>query len=196
MKLILLLIRSFVFLYTIFCFDACSKTVPDDPNNFAIPTPVKAQDQKFLLEIRITESFSSFVYSDSVSMVVLVTKDNKIMVSDIRNFHPKTNTPTYTLGSCTATWIPDTIGEVNITGVQGTIDGMFGDSSRDLLLNLSDSAAVSPGFIKVCSGGAPENDPAIPITGIPGFSYFTLQPGQKQYETDTGDEYDRLTLLK
>ncbi len=34
------------------------------------------------------------------------------------------------------------------------------------------------------------------LTGIPGFAYFTLSPGQKLYETDTGDEFDRLTLLK
>lgn len=195
MKLITALHPSFIFLCAFICFSACSKTGLDDPNNAGIPTPVNAKDQKFLLEIRITESFSSFVYSDSVSMVVLVTRDNKVAVSDIRNFNPKTNTPTYSLGSCTATWILDTIGEINITDVQGTIDGMFGDSSRTLILNLSDSGAVSPGFTKVCLGGIPETDPPVPVSGIPGFSYFTLSPGQKIYEVDTGGEYDRLSLL-
>jgi hypothetical protein len=190
------LIPPFAFFFALFCLSACSKTGPDDPNNPASQTPASAKDQKYQLEIRITEFFGSFVYSDSVSMIVLVTKDNKVTVSDIRNFHPKTNTPTYSLGSCTATWIQDTIGEVNITGVQGTIDGLYGDSSRALFLNLTDSGAVSPGFIKVCGSSTPETDPAIPVTGIPGFSYFTLSPGQKIYEADTGDEYDRLTLLQ
>ena len=125
MKLKLLLHRFFFFLCSIICFNACSKTGTDILNNAVNPTPANAKDQQFLLEIRITESYSTFVYSDSVSMMVLVTRDNKVTVSDIRNFHPKTNMPSYTLGSCTATWILDTIGEINITGVQGTIDGVF-----------------------------------------------------------------------
>jgi len=196
MKSILFFLRSFIYLCVIVCFDGCSKSVTDSLANPGNQPPNGAQDQKFLLEIRITESFSSFVYSDSVSMDVLVNKDNQVIVSEIKNFAPITNTPTYTLGSCTASWIRDTIGEINIISVQGSIDGSYGDSSRNLFLNLSDSGAVSPGFNKVCVGSAPEIDPAIPITGLPGFTYFTLQPGQKVYETDTGDEFDRLTLLK
>jgi hypothetical protein len=185
--------RLFIFAYSILCLVSCSKIIPDNPGT---QTPANALDQKFLLEIRVTESFSTFLYADSVTMIVTVTKDNEVIVSGIKNFGPTTNTPTYTLGSCSATWIPDTLGEINITKAEGSIDGMYGDSSRNLFLSFSDSAAISPGFIKICSGGTPETDPAIPITGIPGFSYFTLQPGQNLYETDSGDEFDRLTLIK
>src|SRR5450432_2064787 len=196
MKLILFLFRLLIFLWAIFCFHSCSKSVAKNPNNPANVTSTAAPDQKFLLEIRITESFDSFVYSDSVSMIVLVNKDNQVIVSEIKNFAPKTNTPSYTLGSCTANWIQDTIGEINVISVQGTIDGKYGDTSRNLFLNSTDSGATSPGFNKVCVGSAPETDPAIPMSGLATFSFFTILPGHKIYEEDIGDEFDRLTLLK
>jgi hypothetical protein len=151
--------------------------------------------EKYLLEIKIRETFGSFIYSDSASMVVVINNDDQVVVSDFTNFAPKTNTPTYTLSPCTATWVPDPLGEINVVSAQGTIDGSVGDSTRNLYLQLTHSGAVSPGFTKVCSGIA-GSDPSIPMTGLPTFEYFTLTSGHQIYEQDTGDEFDRLTKLQ
>lgn len=151
--------------------------------------------EQYLLEIKIRESFASFVYSDSVSMVVVINTDDQVIVSEFANFAPTTNMPTYTLGSCSATWIPDGIGETNVISAEGSIDGASGDSSRNLFLQLTHAGTTSPAFNKVCDG-VHGMDPAYPITGLPTIAYFTLIPGQSVYEQDTGDEFDRLTLLK
>lgn len=145
--------------------------------------------------MRIIESYDSFAYSDSASMVVLLN-NGEITISDIKNFKPKTNRSTYTLGSCTATWLPDSVGETNVTGATGTISGSSGNSGQDLFLTITHKDAVSPAFSKFCIGSAIETDPAIPISGLPAISYFTLVTGQKVYEQDEGDEFQRLTLIK
>ena len=151
--------------------------------------------EKYLLEMRIKESFGSFVYSDSVSMVVVINNDDQVIVSEFTNFKPKTNMQTFTLGSCQATWIPDGTGETNVISAEGSIDGVSGDPTRNLFIQLTHAGATSPGFNKVCEGVS-GMDPAYPIDGLPALAYFTLIAGQTVYETDTGDEFDRLTLIQ
>jgi hypothetical protein len=151
--------------------------------------------EKYLLEMKIRESFGSFVYSDSVSMVVVINNDDQVIVSEFTNFKPKTNMSTFTLGSCQATWIPDGIGETNVISAEASIDGISGDPTRNLYLQLTHTGAISPAFNKVCDGVGGK-DPAYPISGLPSLAYFTLISGQSVYETDTGNEFDRLTLIQ
>jgi hypothetical protein len=150
--------------------------------------------EKYLLEIRETETADPFVYTDSASLMVLVSADGKVTVSDILNFPPQTNPATATVGDCTATWIPDNIGETNITGVTGTISGSSGDPSRELILVFAHSGTVSPKFRQKCSGSDPITEGGIAISGLPSVLSFTLTPDGGIYFLNDGQELARLTL--
>lgn len=152
--------------------------------------------QKYLLELRVTETASPFVYIDTASLTVIVSTDGKITGRDISNFAPETNPATATMGDCTSTWIPDGIGEMNITSVTGTISGSAGDPKRDLILQFGHSGTVVPKFRRVCRGGDDTTEGGTAITGFPPFVFFTLTPDAGIYFTDDGQEYARLTLLQ
>ena len=152
--------------------------------------------QKYLLELRVTETASPFVYIDTASLTVIVSSDGKITGRDISNFAPKTNPATATMGDCTSTWIPDGIGEMNITSVTGTISGSAGDPKRDLILQFGHSGTVVPKFRRVCRGGDDTTEGGNAIPGFPPFVFFTLTPDAGIYFTDDGQEYARLTLLQ
>jgi hypothetical protein len=150
--------------------------------------------EKYLLEIRVTETADPFVYTDSASLMVLVSADDKVTVSDISNFPPETNPATATLGNCTATWIPDNIGETNIAGVTGTISGSSGNPSRELILIFAHSGAVSPKFRQECTGSDPVTEGGIAFSGLPSLLAFTLTPDVGIYFLNDGQEFARLTL--
>ena len=152
--------------------------------------------QKYLLELRQTETAAPFVYKDTASLTVLISADGKVTVADILNFAPVMNPGTATLGDCTSTWIPEGIGEINITTVTGTISGSSGDSKRDLILQFGHSGTVIPKFRRVCNGGTEEILGGNAIPGFPPFVFFTLTPDAGIYFTDDGQEYARLTLLE
>ena len=99
------------------------------------------------------------------------------------------------MGDCTSTWIPDGIGEMNITSVTGTISGSAGDPKRDLILQFGHSGTVVPKFRRVCRGGDDTTEGGNAIPGFPPFVFFTLTPDAGIYFTDDGQEYARLTLL-
>ncbi len=150
--------------------------------------------EKYLLEVSITETADPFVYTDSANLMVLVSADGKVTVSDISNFPPETNPATATVGDCKGTWIPDNIGEMNITGVTGTISGSSGDPSRELILIFTHSGALSPKFRQECTGSDPVTEGGIAISGLPAILSFTLTPDVGIYFLNDGQEFARLTL--
>jgi hypothetical protein len=152
--------------------------------------------EKYLLEVRITETAPPLVYTDSVNMIVVVNSDGTVIVSDFNNFAPKSDPASATVSSCTATWIPDGIGEVNVTAVSGTISGSSGDPSRDLFLTFTNTGAVSPTYKQQCEGADPVTNGGIPFSGLPTVAFFTLVPGQTVYVQDTGGEFDKLSLIE
>lgn len=152
--------------------------------------------EKYLLEMRITESFPPLSYMDSVTMIVVINSDDQVIISDIKNFAPRAIPLTGRLGSCTATWISDAIGETNVMSVTGTISGSLGDTARDLFLTITNSGTVSPKYTQACDGADPVTSGGFPFSGLPALAFFTLKPGQEKYVVDTGDELDRLTLIK
>jgi hypothetical protein len=152
--------------------------------------------EKYLLEMRISETIDPFKYTDSVNMIVVIDNENNITVSDIHNFSPNITPPYYRMDPCTVTWEWDAVGETNVSGVTGTISGSNGDPSRALWLDITNTGAVSPKFTQTCDGGDPETEGGFGTSGLPMNAYFTLVPGQKVYETDTGDMYEKLTLIE
>jgi hypothetical protein len=166
-------------------------------NNLTVNSYVTIVDgERYLLEMRISETTDPFVYTDSVNMIVVINNDNEVIVSDINNFAPNITPPYATIPPCTATWEWDAVGETNVTGATGTISGSSGDPSRFLYITLTHTGAVAPKFTQHCEGGDPETEGGFSISGLPMNGYFTLVPGQTVYEVDIGDEYDKLTLLK
>jgi len=152
--------------------------------------------EKYFLEMRITESFPPLTYTDSVNMIVVINTDDQVIISDIKNFAPKSTPLTARLDPCTATWVPDGIGETNVTSVTGTITGSPGDTARYLILTVTNSGAVSPKYTQACDGADPVTSGGIPFTGLPAMVFFTLKPGQEKYEEPSAGEFDRLTLIK
>jgi hypothetical protein len=150
--------------------------------------------EKYLLEVRQTETADPFVYIDTASMMVLVSADGNVTVSDISNFSPETNPQTATVGDCTATWIPDNIGETNIVSVAGSISGSPGDPGRNLFLVFTHSGTVTPKFKQVCSGADESTQGGLDIPGFPSELVFTLTPNGGIYFLDDGQEFARLTL--
>ncbi len=150
--------------------------------------------EKYLLEIRQTETASPFIYEDSASLTVIINADGKVTFSDILNFAPKTNPGTASVGGCTATWIPDAIGEMNITSVTGILSGSSGDPQRDLILQFTHSGTVSPKFHRSCPPAGSETLGGLAIPGFPAFLFFTLKPAVGVYFQDDGQEFARLTL--
>ncbi|HEY4965011.1 MAG TPA: hypothetical protein VII28_01370, partial [Puia sp.] len=152
--------------------------------------------EKYLLEMRISETLPPFLYTDSVSMIVVINSDDQVIISDIQNFAPKASPPSATLGGCTSTWLQDGIGETNVNSVSGIITGTAGDSTRDLFLTITNSGAVSPKFTQACVGSDPETGGGFPFEGLPTLANFTLVSGQTVYTVDNGEEFDRLTLIQ
>jgi hypothetical protein len=152
--------------------------------------------EKYLLEMRISETLPPFLYTDSVSMIVVINSDDQVIISDIQNFAPKASPPSATLGGCTSTWLPDGIGETNVNSVSGIITGTAGDSTRDLFLTINNSGAISPKFTQACEGSDPETEGGFPFEGLPALANFTLVSGQTIYLVDNGEELDRLTLIQ
>lgn len=150
--------------------------------------------EKYLLEIRQTETASPFVYRDTASLTVIISADGKVTFSDILNFAPVTNPGTASVGGCTATWIPDAIGEMNITSVTGTLSGSSGDPERDLILQFTHSGTVSPKFHRACPPAGSETLGGLAIPGFPAVLFFTLKPAVGVYFQDDGEEFARLTL--
>jgi hypothetical protein len=150
--------------------------------------------QTYLLEIRQTETADPFVYKDTARLTIIISADGKVTFSDIQNFAPVTTPGTATVYPCTATWIPDNIGEMNITNVTGTISGSPGDPKRDLILQFSHSGTVTPKFSRLCSGGTEEISGGIAMPGFPTLLFFTITPNGGSYFLDDGQEFARLTL--
>ena len=150
--------------------------------------------EKYLLELRETESADPFVYTDSASLMVLVSADGIVSFSDITNFPPQSNPTSATLGDCTSTWVQDGIGEINITGATGAINTLPGDPSRVLILQFTHSGTVSPTFKRVCSGGGETTEGGVPIPGFPTVLSFTLVLNGGVYFQNNAQELARLTL--
>jgi len=150
--------------------------------------------EKYLLELRETETADPFIYTDTASLEVLIAADGKVSVSNILNFAPKMNIATATLGDCTATWQSDPVGEMNVTGVTGTLTSSVGDPNRLLTLEFTHSGTVSPKFYRVCSGGGGVTDGGIDMQGVPTLLTFVLTPDAGIYFQDDGQEFARLTL--
>ncbi|HEY8733802.1 MAG TPA: hypothetical protein VIL90_04500 [Puia sp.] len=153
-------------------------------------------NEKYLLEIRITESTPPFVYTDSSSIIFDINSDQTVLISDIANFAPKCNPSSATLSGCTATWIPDAIGEVNVVSVTGVIDASV-PGIRKLYLTVNHTGTVSPKFTQACPPAATVTSGGeLLIFGIPRDIYFELTKDVGIYHQDDGQEFERLTRLE
>ena len=132
---------------------------------------------RYLLEIREEQNFiqKGIWVVDSVSMVVDLI-DDKVLVSDIRNFDPTVGSVTsWTSDGCTFTYLSQPIGDINITSVTGEIT--TGPDKRTLLLNYTHSGTVSIGYRSACpiaSGLLVVDTNGEPIQGNPQQNVFDL----------------------
>ncbi|MDP9040802.1 MAG: hypothetical protein M3N30_02395 [Bacteroidota bacterium] len=153
-------------------------------------------NEKYLLKTIVTESTPPLVYTDSAKIIFEIDTDQTVVVTDIFNFAPACNPSTATLSGCTATWIPDAIGEVNVFNVTGVIDASV-PGIRKLYLTVNHTAAVSPKFTQECPPAAPVTSGGEILTyGIPHNLYFELIQDVNIYEQDDGREFERLTRLE
>lgn len=152
-------------------------------NKTSLVTYIKIiEGAKFRLELTVTEPEVLLTYTDESNMVVLVNPDGSVAVSDINNFAPTSTPLSYTDGGCTFSWVPDAIGEMNITTATGTTRG----TDPILTLEFTHSGTLFPTFRTDCDDGTSETKPGFPILGFPTSVTFTLDDSTPSFEYDDG----------
>ena len=148
-------------------FPGCSKNGPG-PHTGSDSTDTvlhrNAYDSaKFFLSFHLTIEGTSNVFNDTfndqASMIVYVVNGVvKVPHDSIANFAPIVFPTSGSSGSWSASWIPDKIGEINITDAQGLV---LDDTT--VALSFTETGCVGPNWNISFMGGAPSpsgNDPS------------------------------------
>ncbi|MEP7277273.1 MAG: hypothetical protein ABI813_01405 [Bacteroidota bacterium] len=146
-------------------------------------------DEVYLLELKVVDGhwWPGMIAIDSVSMRVKV-QDTAVTISNIVNFPSVAIPPKLVVGNATVIWIPDPVGELNITKAMGrnAVD-FFGDNTGYLGFDFTQTDVHTPKYHVVTPpnsdqyyGGAPD----------PGFllgTSFHTTVGRIYYEQGTTD---------
>ena len=122
---------------------------------------------KFFLTFDLTIEGTSGVFNDTfydhASMIIYVVNGVvKVPHDSIVNFSPVVNPTSGSSGSWSATWIPDAIGEINITDATGLA---LVDTAVALVF--TETGCVSPNWNLSFMGGAPSPTGNAPSPGWP-----------------------------
>jgi hypothetical protein len=167
--------------------------------NVAKPTLISnikiIDGEKYSLQIYLKQSGGIVTYTDSATMIVSISSDDVVTISDIKNYAPNALPAVVSEAGCTYTYLPEGIGEMNITSVTGSTTAPFGDPSRTLLLLFTHSSAISPASNVSCPGEDDYVQGGIPNQGDPGDISFALLPSGGVWNTTDGELTGVLTLL-
>jgi len=138
---------------------------------------------RFKFIMRVTESVGGLLeYTDYSSMDILINADGTVAISNITNTEPDVNPESYTGDGCTLTWVPDSIGEVNVVSVAGTIKGL----QPGLTLIFTHAGTVFPGFRTDCEDGSSETMPGFAIGGFPSSLNFNINNDSVFFKIEDG----------
>ena len=173
-----------LFFWTI---SGCSKNQdPDHHKTDTIPVVQHYDSAKFYVTFDLTIANTSGVYQDTffddASMIIYVVNGVvKIPADSIRNFPPFVFPETGSNGIYTATWVPDNIGEINITGASGLA---IPTADTEVVITLQETGTVDPkwqlkaGGVTTTGGG--EASPGWPLA----FNFYTTQQSQYPFKLD------------
>ena len=133
--------------------------------------------------MKVTESLGGLLeYTDYAAMNILVNVDGTVDITNIENSEPAVDPESYTGGGCTLTWLPDSIGEVNIISATGTTKGL----EPGLTLNFTHEGTVFPSFRTDCDDGSSETKPGFAIGGFPSTLNFNINLDTASFTIDDG----------
>jgi hypothetical protein len=146
-------------------------------------------DEVYLLELKVVDGhwWPGMIAIDSVSMRVKV-QDTTVTISNIVNFPSVAIPPKLVVGNSTVIWIPDPVGELNITKVVGrnAVD-FFGDNTGFLGFDFTETDVHTTKYHIVTP---PNSDQYYGGTPNPGFlsgTSFHTTAGRIYYEQGTTD---------
>ena len=117
----------------------------------------------FDMEIAKTSGVFNDTFSDHASMIVYVVNGVvKVPPDSLRNFPPIVYPASGSSGAWSATWIPDNIGEINVTGATGLVT-----ADTAVALILTQTGCVTPDWNISFMGGAPSSTGNNPSPGWP-----------------------------
>jgi hypothetical protein len=148
---------------------------------------------KFYMDFAMIMANTSGVFLDSftddASMIVYVVDGVvKVPTDSIRNFESGVLHASGSSGAWSATWIPDSIGEINVVGASGFV------YDTTVVMTIDQSGTVSPKWSESFMGGTPFYTGGDPTPGWPlAFSFSTQQ--ESQYPLNLRDQLgDLLTI--
>jgi hypothetical protein len=126
------------------------------------------------MDIANTSGVYADTFADQSSMIIFVVDGVVTVPTDsLRNFWPYVLPSSGSSGAWSATWIPDTIGEVNIVGASGFV------YDTTVVMTIDQSGTVSPKWSESFMGGTPFFTGGDPTPGWPlTFSFSTQQESQ------------------
>jgi hypothetical protein len=127
-------------------------------------------DVDFLLQIANTSGVFPDSFGDYASMVIYVVDGVvKVPTDSIRNWPPIVSHESGSSGSWSATWIPDSIGEINVVGGSGFV------YDTTVVMAILQSGTVSPKWAVSFMGQPPSDAGGDATPGWPLTFDFSLQ---------------------
>ena len=147
-----------------------------------------------LINIYNTSGVFTDTFSDDTSMKIYVVDGVvRIPLDSIRNFPPIAFPSSGTGGGCTATWIPDNIGVINITGATGILSA--DDTSVSVIL--THSGTVNPKWRLSCPPAAASTAGGDAVLGWPpGFTFSLKQQSQDAFKLEQPGSYWDIWVYK
>jgi len=146
-----------------------------------------------LINIYNTSGVYQDTFSDDASMKIYIVNGVVTIPKDsLLNFPPIVFPSSGTDGYYTAVWVPDDIGEINITGASGLVTP--GDT--EAVIALTQTGCISPKW-KLTVGGVTTTGGGEPSPGWPGaFSFKTKLQSQDAFKLEQPGSYWDIWVYK
>jgi hypothetical protein len=174
-----------VIMLFLWAMSGCSKDQgPDHHKTDTFPVAQHHDSAKFYVTFDLTIANTSGVYQDTFydggSMIIYVVDGVvKIPPDSILNLPPFVVPESGSNGIYTATWVPDNIGEINITGASGLA---IPTADTEIVITLQETGTVGPTWKLTAGGvttiGGGEATPGWPLA----FNFYTTQQSQYPFE--------------
>lgn len=147
----------------------------------------------FLMNVYNTSGVFQDTFSDDASMkIYIVNGVVKIPGDSILNFPPIVFPASGSDGFYKAVWVPDDIGEINITGAQGLV--IPGDT--EAVISLTETGCVTPKW-QLTAGGVTTTGGGEPNVGWPlAFSFRTSAQSQDAFKLEQPGSYWDIWVYK
>lgn len=190
------------FILSVYALSGCSKNSGPNNNNKhdsdTIPVH-KVYDSavfyvSFLINVYNTSGVFTDTFSDDASMKIYIVNGVVTVPADsIRNFPPIVFPSSGSSGGWSATWVPDDIGEINITAASGLV--VPGDSTVAMVL--TQMGCVTPKWKLSFMGGAPSTGGGDPSPGWPlAFTFNPKKQSQDAFKLEQSGSYWDIWVYK